>query len=121
MDFEFWLRLGKNYKFLHVKKILAGNRVHRMRKRIAGGKDAEREDKKIVKEYGQTFGAKYYLLHYMLDLPCIQFSKFLGVKEILNLRKKSDALTFDGKYSNVISLIFTQVSPQIILIWSGKI
>jgi hypothetical protein len=104
-----------------VKKILAGNRVHKMRKRIAGGEDAEREDKGIMKEYGQSFGVKYYVLRYLFDLPRIQFSRFLGVREILNLRKRANALAFDGKYSNVISLIFTQNIPQVILIWSGKI
>lgn len=121
MDFEFWLRLGGDYEFLHIREILAGNRIHRKRKRIAGVKNAGKEDKELMMKYGQTFGIRYYLFHYFVDIPRIQTDNILGVKTVLNLQKNSDKLAFRGNYSNTLSQIFTQVSPQILLIWLGII
>lgn len=109
MDFEFWLRLGKNYKFLHVRKVLAGNRIHRERKRIVSAKESKIEDKELIKSYGGSFDLRYLLLHYLLDLPYIQFKKILGIKTILGIRRSE--LAFGGNYGNTLTLIFSQISP----------
>ena len=118
MDFEFWLRLGKKYKFLHVKKILAGNRIHRKRKRIFGAKKAKIEDREVVRSYGGNLNLEYLLLHYFLDLPYIQFKKILGIKTILDIRESTNELAFRGNYSNIFTSILSQISPLPVLIFA---
>lgn len=112
MDFEFWLRIGKLYRFEHVNKILAGNRVHKARKRISGAKQAKIEDRMIMEEYGQKFDLTYHLFHYLLDLPDLQIRKILGIVAILRIRRAIGTLAFEGKCKSIGSLIISQISPS---------
>lgn len=111
MDFEFWLRLGKKYRFKHVKKVLAGNRLHKKRKRISREEEAREEDKIVLNKYGQKFDLKYYLLHYLDLLDRITLKKFVGVIEILTVDFEN--LAFKSKFRNKISLLFCQIFPKL--------
>ncbi len=61
MDYEFWLRLGKTYRFFCLNRILAADRNHRDRKIIAQRELMVAESIRVMKQYGQQFGFSYYL------------------------------------------------------------
>ena len=113
MDFEFWLRLSKDYNFKQTKRILAGNRMHKERKSILKINLLIEEDKKIKKEYGLKFDLKYYLLHYLIDFPHLEIKSFFGIIDILKIQKKMDSLdlAFRGKCKKERDLILSQISP----------
>jgi hypothetical protein len=78
MDFEFWLRLGKNHSFKHANRILAGNRIHKGRKTISGAQKSKLETRLVMQNYGARFDSKYHLLRYLIDPPYFQINKVLG-------------------------------------------
>jgi len=61
MDYEFWLRLGKKYNFIHIPKIIAGDRNHTERKILKRRNEMVIERDQIMQKYGQDFGLKYRL------------------------------------------------------------
>lgn len=60
MDYEFWLRVGRTYRFRHVSVILAADRNHPGRKILARRGEMLRESVEVRRRYGQTFGLAYY-------------------------------------------------------------
>ncbi|WP_158855673.1 glycosyltransferase family 2 protein [Halorhabdus sp. CUG00001] len=58
MDYEFWLRLARDYEFRHVDDVLAGDRNHSERK-ILDQRDAmQAEAEELRAEYGGPTGAE---------------------------------------------------------------
>jgi len=110
MDFEFWLRLGKKYKFIHVNKILAGNRIHKERKRISRGDVAKNEDILIMKRYGQKLDIKFYALRYLIDYPFLQIKRICGVFDMLRLNKINN-LAFNAKFPSTFDSFYNQILP----------
>ena len=52
MDYEFWIRLAKKYRFKHIKKILAADRNHPKRKIISEFCNLEAEIVDVQNTYG---------------------------------------------------------------------
>ena len=111
MDFEFWLRLGKNHSFKHANRILAGNRIHKGRKTISGAQESKLETRLVMQNYGARFDSKYYLLRYLIDLPYFQINKVLGAITILRIQRDLKDLAFRGKYKNTLTLVLKQIVP----------
>jgi glycosyltransferase involved in cell wall biosynthesis len=111
MDIEFWLRLGVKYEFLHVGRILAGDRLHKEAKRLSGNTKTYRsESKKIRKNHGQNFNLKYYLLHYFIILYISALTRLPGLEDILKIESTKE-LAFDAKLKSRLSRIGSQLSP----------
>jgi molybdopterin-biosynthesis enzyme MoeA-like protein len=61
MDYEFWLRLGRNFEFRHVDDVLAGDRNHAARKILNQREAMQAEASKIAAKYGAASGMKHTL------------------------------------------------------------
>lgn len=112
MDIEFWLRLGENYNFSHVKRILAGDRLHKRAKRMLSNntKAYRSESTKIRKNYGQNFNLNYYLLHYFIVLYILALTRLSGLNDILKIENQKE-LAFDVKLKNRASRMCSQLIP----------
>jgi len=53
MDYEFWLRVGKEHKFQYINRMLAVDRRHEHRKTISGRDKMIKESILVSKEYGK--------------------------------------------------------------------
>ncbi len=111
MDLEFWLRLGKKYRFQHVRRVLAAFRIHRRSKGSTSKDAARKEARKVLLAYGQEFGTKYYLLRAFWDLPGLLLRRALGLYDCLNLLNKLDELAFAPGGMTTLSLIISQLWP----------
>lgn len=112
MDYEFWLRLGRTYGFKHTNKILAGNRIHKSRKSIAGAQKAKLEKQSVLKSYGAKTSLEYYLTRYSFDTPYYYMSNVLSIIRILrNQKSLNRSLSFRGKYGSTLQQIIKQVEP----------
>lgn len=109
LDFEFWLRLGKDNNFKHVNRILAGDRIHTAIERLSGRTYMVSEFKEVKKLYGQTSDLRYYLLHYLDDLPRCVMRRTLGIPRILMIERELDNLAFNAGCKNKLSRVLTQM------------
>lgn len=111
MDLEFWLRLGKRYRFRHVKRILAAFRIHKRAKSTALRDTAKAEAKRVLAAYGQDFGIRYYLLRYLSNLPGLVLRRVLGLRECLTILNDLDRLAFRPQKMSILSLLISQLWP----------
>jgi len=61
MDFEFWCRLGRKYRFKHVEDVIAAFRVHANAKSKKHAEKPEKEKRQIVSEYGNILEYNVYI------------------------------------------------------------
>ncbi len=111
MDLEYWLRLGRVYRFEHLRSVLAACRVHDRQKRTAMADAAKQEDIAILRKYGQRFGLKFLVLRYISDLPGLALRRFQGFLESLSLQNRANDLAFDGPPVSKAQLLLAQLRP----------
>jgi glycosyltransferase involved in cell wall biosynthesis len=113
MDVEFWLRLGKKHKFLHVNKLLAADRVHIKTKRLSSSniKRYRLESKKIRERHGLNANNYFSLLHYLLTFYIHVMIRLRGIKSIFEL-EKNNKLFLSIRLKNKYSLILSQLIPS---------
>lgn len=58
IDYEFWLRLAREYEFRHVPDVLAGDRNHEQRKILAQREALVEESERVRSEYGGPTGSE---------------------------------------------------------------
>lgn len=108
MDYEFWLRLSKFYKFMHINKILSGDRNHPDRKIIAQRENMVKESIMVRKQFGQNYGISYYLGR-MWDKVSVGLpARVKGAIKILNLywRNKNSSVF---RSNSLILVLFNQL------------
>jgi glycosyltransferase involved in cell wall biosynthesis len=59
MDYEFWLRLSRQYEFEHVDDVLAGDRNHEQRKILADREAMQAEARELQRQYGVRHGRRF--------------------------------------------------------------
>ena len=107
MDYEFWLRLGENYNFTKVNKVLAGFRVYEDTKSFSNKEKQRIESKGLMAKYGQDFGLRYHIARFF-DKLLFGYARLKGIKDILELTNAED-LAFKAK----IPSKFTRIKNQI--------
>ncbi|WP_255196513.1 glycosyltransferase family 2 protein [Halorarius litoreus] len=113
MDYEFWLRLGRHYSFKHLDAIVAGNRIHSQRKRIAEGDAAIMEDKRLREEYGCQDGARRRANWYLQDVPNLARRRAEAAVSVLKGElPRERSIAFDGRYLHRHQLALNQILPQ---------
>jgi len=92
MDLEFWLRLGREYRFHKVDKILAGNRLHRDRKMIAHRHEALEEVLTVRAQYGRRERALSVFLLHLVDKLTGAFRRWAGLKDMVQLVREEPSV-----------------------------
>ena len=108
MDYEFWLRLGKNYNFVKVNKILAGFRICECTKSFSHRDKQVVECKKIKTKYGQDFGLSYQVRCSFEHKLLFGYMRLKGVKDILGLTN-TKSLAFKAKIPSKFTRFRTQI------------
>ena len=61
IDYEYWLRIGRQYRFIHVDKILAADRNHPNRRMVAGLPKLREISKRAQRQHGQEHDFSFHL------------------------------------------------------------
>ena len=62
MDHDFFLRLSREYKFYHLRSVLAVGRHYLERKTVDKKEEMSEEHSEILQKHGQVFGVKYRVM-----------------------------------------------------------
>lgn len=81
MDSDFWIRIAHDFKFRHINKVIAGDRLHSKMKRSTL-KDVHRKE---WKEHlnKQNLGRSYLFYRYFWYFPILLLFRFLAIQDIL--------------------------------------
>jgi glycosyltransferase involved in cell wall biosynthesis len=97
MDYEFWLRLAREFDFRHVSDVLAGDRNHSKRKILDRRVELQHEAKAIRRKYGATFGRKYRIVRTHDVLTSSIPRGFVMAERTYRLHRNPPELAFDGE------------------------
>ncbi|MFB6273380.1 MAG: glycosyltransferase family 2 protein [Salinibacter sp.] len=89
MDYEYWLRLAREYPFRHLPRVLSGDRNHPDRKIIAERAAMKAESVEMQRLYGQSFGAAHKFGR-LRDKVVSGGCRVKGLFEYLALRRQND-------------------------------
>ena len=111
IDYEYWLRLGKRYRFVHIPRILAADRNHRGRISVAQADKLRAVGEQLRKEYlGEP--SLWLRLEWELDKVFSGLPRRLkGLLLLLWLRRKKD-FAFDAKVVWNMRTIKNQLFPH---------
>ena len=109
MDYEYWLRLGKNYKFCYLSKILAAFRVHEMSKSVSDKEKMSGERNSVGRQWGEKRG----------NFLTILLGRLLKIKALRKAwglyHQPASYFAFDVNLIDKNMCIIRQIIPQSIL------
>ena len=120
MDYEFWLRLAKKYKFLYINKIIAADRNHAQRKNLPSHSGVFEEKRSILKNYRFQRESKLAsFINWTRDRITVRWGRIRGIKPMLNLYNKESKENFTiklklrSKLQTLCSQLFKKHSEQL--------
>lgn len=99
LDYEYWLRLSKQYQFLHIDEFLSADRLHQDRKTLAGSDLQEAQSERIRREYGWEGDGKWGDISVSDRLFSGIPRRLAATRALFQLRSREDwalELTWDG-------------------------
>jgi glycosyltransferase involved in cell wall biosynthesis len=110
IDYEYWLRIGKLYRFVHIPRILAADRNHRGRISVAQADKLRAVGDQLRQQYlGKP--SPWLWLEWELDKIVSGVPRRLkGLVLLLELKRKKD-FTFDAKVVLNMHTIKNQLFP----------
>ena len=119
MDYEYWLRIGKEYHFHHLPRILAADRNYSGRKMIAQWDELIKESDKVRRKYGQTYGLEYFIGRYVDKLVSGVPRRLKGLILLLAFYGKQD-YAFNAYRDSLLATIQRQLFSDIRSLASSK-
>lgn len=109
MDYEYWLRLYfSGFRFLHINRVLAGNRIHPQRKMIAGRVPATLEFETVRRRMGFRGDAIDELLAYS-DRVGALFRRVLALWEVFGIWREKDETQLRSDSTGLLDLLTNQI------------
>jgi glycosyltransferase involved in cell wall biosynthesis len=96
MDYEFWLRLGREYRFTKVDDVLSGDRNHAERKILHDREQMLREAAEIAGEYGRPSGWKLRMARAGDAVTSGLPRRLQAMAQTYRLHRDTPELAFDG-------------------------
>jgi hypothetical protein len=96
IDYEYWLRIGRQYRFVHVDRILAADRNHPSRRMVAGISELREVVRRVQEQHGQRHGFSFYILRSIDRVLTGVPRRVKGAWKLLSLSRKTD-FAFDVK------------------------
>lgn len=112
MDYEFWLRLGREYEFHHVSDVLAGDRNHPDRKILDQREAMQAEAAEIAREYGAPAGREYRLGRAVDAVASGGPRRLAAIARTIELHRSPPTLAFDGELCPLGTMLANVFRPN---------
>lgn len=111
IDYEYWLRIGRHYRFLHIPRILAADRNHRGRISVAQAEKLKTVAFQLRRQYLNK-PSLWLRLEWELDKVFSGIPRRLkGLAMLLSLKRKRD-FAFNAKVVLNVRTIKNQLFPR---------
>ncbi len=108
MDYEYWLRLGRKYKWLKINNILSADRNHEERKIIKDIDKSSLETNLLKNKFGTHFGRRVFFVNNIINKLEIGYARIAGLFYLRRAKNTDHAFNveFDGYLGTIISQLF---------------
>ena len=107
MDYKLWLELTREFRFLHVPYVIAGDRNHLQRKTVFQRGTAEKMEITLQREWSSSSGFRRAAMRWC-DRAIAILRRFHGIPDMLALYQRSD-LAFDARLKSRPAAIWDQI------------
>jgi len=111
IDYEYWLRIGRLYRFVHIPRILAADRNHRGRISVAQADKLKAVGEQLRQEYLRDH-SPWFRLEWELDKIFSGLPRRLKGLILLLLLKRKNDFAFNGKVVLNMRTIKNQLFPH---------
>lgn len=112
MDYEFWLRLARDYEFLHIDDVLAGDRNHPNRKILRDRKEMLVESEHVSKTYGRPVGTSYRLGRLRDALTSGVPRRLVAASRTVQMHRSPPSLAFEGGFRPLREMLWNVFRPS---------
>jgi len=112
MDYEFWLRLSREYEFTHVNDVLAGDRNHSERKIIANQDRMRAETREIQRQYGVRLGRRFEFDRRVSKLTSGLPRRLKSVEQALQFHHDTPDFAFNGELKPLSKMVRNALQPN---------
>ena len=109
MDLEYWLYLGRRYRFEHVPRIVAGNRMYAENKRTAGDAAHAIESAEVRRRYGGP--DRVPPTRALADTARILWTRLAATPRMLAF-EESEPFAFDATVPPKTARLRSQLDPR---------
>ncbi len=113
LDYEFWLRLGKKYRFMHINDILACDRDQPERITRVNSTSLKESHITAKNENPPQISEFHRLWFKVSNVPIRAFYRFVGLLMFLQLYGRSDYFAFNPQVDSKIAFIKRQLFGRI--------
>lgn len=108
MDYEYWLRLGRKYKWAKVNNIISADRNHRERKIIKDIDKSHLETKLLRDNLGKLSGGRVVFVNNVMNKLEIVYARIAGLFYLRRAKNTDHAFNveFDSYFGMIISQLF---------------
>lgn len=106
MDLEYWLHLGRRYKFEHVPHLVAGNRMYSENKRTAGDGAHAEESARVRQAYGGP--ERVSAVQELTDATHVLWTRLAATPRMLAF-KQDEPFAFDAYVPSRFERLATQL------------
>lgn len=107
MDYEYWLRLGRKYKWMKIDCILSADRNHKERKIIKDVDRSRQETKQLRSSYSKASDSRVVFIDRLLNKLEIGYARIAGVFRLREARNSNHA--FNAKFGSSLEMIKNQL------------
>lgn len=111
IDYEYWLRIGRIYRFHHIPRILAADRNHRGRISIAQADQLRAVGAALRQQYATQYSPWMWLEWNLSKIFSGLPRRLKGLTLLLSLKRKRD-FVFNAKVVLTIKTIRDQIIPR---------
>jgi glycosyltransferase involved in cell wall biosynthesis len=113
VDYDYWLRIAKDYSFVHIDRILAADRYHAQRRMLTGKEFILEEARRIQRSYGLVPGFRSMALNKLDHFITGPLRRLLGLFKLFILFQQQD-FAFPLQVQSPWKVVLRQICP-----WGG--
>ena len=108
IDYEYWLRIGRQYQFAHIDRILAADRHYASRRMVTARRQLREEVRRAQRQHGRSHGLSFHMLRFAYRVLTGPPRRMKGAWKLLSLYRKTD-FAFDVKMDSPLESLKRQL------------
>jgi len=111
VDYEYWLRVARSFRFGHFNEILACDRYYAERRMLLGEKEIDQESRQLQKRYGSTDLVQAGRVQAVDRTITGAYRRFLGLFKMMGIYRRKE-FAFPLQLEDLSAAVLRQIDPR---------
>jgi hypothetical protein len=111
VDYDYWLRIAREFQFGHINKILSADRYYSGRRMLTEAETIQEEEILLQNKYGADLIFFGKFLNQVDRIVTGSFRRILGLVKLIQISQQNN-IAFPLTIGNMRTVIFRQINPM---------